>query len=120
MIDVRIQGADFDPGRQLVRLEELGAAAIASFTALADADILVDHYPALARNELARIASEAEARWPLTGLILLHRFGRLVPGERLAFAAVAAEGIDAAQEACAFLTSALRTRAPFWRLTPQD
>jgi molybdopterin synthase catalytic subunit len=118
MIDVRIQAADFDPGRQLVRLEELGNASVASFTAIADcgeAGVTIEHYPALARNELARIAGEAEARWPISGLILIHRYGRLMPGGRLAFAAVAAPLRADALHACAFLVEALATRAPFWR-----
>jgi molybdopterin synthase catalytic subunit len=119
MIDVRIQAADFDPGRQLRRLEELGAAAVASVTAIVDgpdlAEARVDHYPALARRELARIGEDAAARWPLSGIILIHRHGTLAPGARLAFAAAAAPDPAAALDACAYLVEALRTRAPFWR-----
>lgn len=120
MIDVRIQGGDFDPGAQLKRLEELGSACVLSFTAAAEAAedveaLLIDHYPALARSELGRIAAEAEVRWPLAGVILIHRHGRIAPGARLAFAAVAAREPGAALEACAFLAEALRRRAPFWR-----
>jgi molybdopterin synthase catalytic subunit len=120
MIDVRVQAGDFEPGRQLRRLEELGNASVAAFTALVDgadlAESRIEHYPALARNELAAIAAEAGARWPLAGIILIHRHGALAPGARLAFAAVAAADPAAALEACAFLTHALRTRAPFWRM----
>jgi molybdopterin synthase catalytic subunit len=120
MIDVRVQAGDFDPGRQLKRLEDLGAGTVVSFTAAADTAedveaLHIDHYPALARSELARIAADAEARWPLPGIILIHRHGRLAPGARLAFAAVASPSPDAALQACAFLAEALRTRAPFWR-----
>lgn len=120
MIDVRVQAADFDPGRQLARLGELKHAAIASYTGLVDADdeveaVHVDHYPALARSELARLAEEAEARWPLGAAILIHRHGRFAPGDRLAFAAAAAADPEAALAACAFLAEGLRTRAPFWR-----
>jgi molybdopterin synthase catalytic subunit len=120
VIDARAQAADFDPGRQLARLAELGAPCIASFTASAVAEgdvtqLVVDHYPALAKNELARIAAEAAERWSLEGLILIHRHGRIAPGERLAFAAVGCGAHEAALEACGFLAEALRTRAPFWR-----
>lgn len=118
MHDLRIQAADFDPGRQLRRLEELGAAAVAAVTVLVDgadlAALEVEHYPALARTELTRIAAEAAARWPLAGIILVHRHGRLEPGGRLAFAAAAAADPASATAACAFLADALRTRAPFW------
>ena len=123
MIDVRVQAGDFDPGRQLRRLEELGNAGVASFTAIADCvedELVIEHYPALARNELARIAAEAEERWSLAGLILIHRHGRVARGGRLAFAAVAAPDRAAALDACAFLVDALATRAPFWRKAPAD
>lgn len=118
MIDVRIQAADFDPGRQLARLEALGNSSVASFTAVAECGeegIRVEHYPALAKTELAAIAAEAEALWPLAGLILIHRYGQFAAGDRIAFAAVAAPGRPAALEACAWLVEALATRAPFWR-----
>ncbi len=120
MIDVRVQAGDFDPGRQLARLGELKPQATASSTGLLKAgdeveSIFVDHYPALAKAELARIAAEAERRWKLAGVILIHRHGRFAPCDRLAFAGVAAAEADAALAACAFLAEALRTRAPFWR-----
>ena len=120
MIDVRIQSADFEPGHQIGRLEALGAGAVVSLAAAARADekvteMLVEHYPALAKNVLNRLAEEAQARWPLAGIILIHRHGRFAPGERLAFAAVAAADPDQAVAASSFLLEGLRTRAPFWR-----
>lgn len=120
MIDIRVQAADFKPGHQLQRLEELPVAGIASFVGRLAADeavseIAVEHYAALAKNELTRIAREAEARWGLAGAILIHRHGRFRPGDRVMFAAAAASDPAAAAEACAFLVAALRERAPFWR-----
>ena len=120
MIDVRVQAADFKPGQQLQRLEELSAAGIASFVGRLEADdtvseIAIEHYAALAKNELTRIAQEAEARWGLAGAILIHRHGRFRPGDSVMFAAAAASDPTAAAEACAFLVEALRERAPFWR-----
>ena len=119
MIDVRIQSGDFEPGRQAARLEALAVGAVASVTvgvvAASDVcEIHVDHYPPLARNMLARIAADAEARFGLSGIILLHRHGTLRPGERIAFAAVAAAQPAVALDACASLADALRG-APFWR-----
>lgn len=64
---------------------------------------------------LAAIASEAEARSGLSGIILIHRHGVLVPGERIAFAATCADDPQAALEGCAFTIEALGRRAPFWR-----
>ena len=120
MIDVRVQAADFDPGRQLARLGDLKRRAVASFVGRLDAHepvsaVLVDHYPPLARLELARIAAEADARWPLAGIILIHRHGRLRPFDRILFAGAAAADVEAAEQACAFLVAAARAQAPFWR-----
>ena len=120
MIDIRIQGGDFEPGRQIERLQSLAAGSVASLTVSVQADpeideIFVDHYPALARNVLARIAAEAEASFGLAGIILIHRHGRLAPGDRIAFATAAAAAPAAALDACRHLVEALASRGPFWR-----
>lgn len=120
MIDVRVQAADFEPGRQLARLGDLRKAALASFIGRVEAgdevaEILIDHHASLARAELARIAGEGDARWSLAGIVLIHRHGRLAPGDRALFAAVAASDPTAAQEACAWLVAEMRRCAPFWR-----
>ena len=120
MIDVRIQSGPFDAGRQLKRFGEYGAAGVASFTGILAAGeevgaIEIEHYAALAKSELARIAEEAERRWAVLGIILIHRHGRFAPGDQVLFAAVAAADPDTAQEACRFLVDSLRTRPPFWR-----
>ena len=120
MIDIRIQGGDFEPGRHVERLQSLAAGSVASLTVSVPSDpeiseIFVDHYAALARNELARIAAEAKARFGLTGLILIHRHGRLSPGDRIAFVATAAAAPAAALDACRHLVEAMAARGPFWR-----
>ena len=120
MIDVRVQAADFDPGRQIARLSDLKKRAVLGFTGFAEANdevaaIFIDHYAPLARDELARLAKEAEARWPLAGIILIHRHGRLAPCDRLLFAGIAAPDPHAAQEALDFLVERMRSRIPFWR-----
>ena len=120
MIDVRIQSAAFDAGRQLARLGDLKKKAVASFVGRLEVAedvtaIQVDHHPALAKAELARIAAEAESRWTLAGLVLIHRHGRVEPCDPVLFAGVAASEIAAAETACAFLVEAMRTRPPFWR-----
>jgi len=120
VIDVRIQAADFDPGRQIERLGELSFGALASFTGLAMAGdeveaIHIDHYPALAKTLLTGLAEKAEHDWSLGAVILIHRHGSLAPGDRIAFAGVAAEGQDEALAALGFLADGLRGQAPFWR-----
>ena len=120
MIDVRAQAADFEPGLQLARLEALGKGAVASLIAMVEtkegvSKIVVEQYAAMAKAELGRIAAEAEARWPLAGIILIHRHGTLAPGDRILFVGVAAADREAATEALSFLSEAVRERAPFWR-----
>lgn len=120
MIDIRVQAGSFDPGRQIHRLKELGQAGLASFTGTLVAgeevsEVQIEHYPALAKSELARIAEEAEARWSLAGAIIIHRHGRFSSGEQVLFAAAACADPAGAIEACAFLVAAVRERAPFWR-----
>ena len=119
MIDVRVQTSDFDPGKQIERLGTLGLAGVAGFTGHVAGEELaqasVEHYAAIAKDQLTRIAEEAAGRWSLGGAILIHRFGRFVPGDRLLFAGTATAEPEAALEACRYLVEALRTRAPFWR-----
>jgi molybdopterin synthase catalytic subunit len=120
MIDVRVQSGDFDPGHQLERLRALGRPAIASLLVASEAAddvtaLVVEHYAGMARAELERIAAEAGERWPLDGIILIHRHGRFAPGDRLLFVGVAAQAREAAFASVPFLAAAIRERAPFWR-----
>jgi molybdopterin synthase catalytic subunit len=120
MIDIRVQAGDFDPGRQLARLGELKKTAVTGFTGHIETDedvehVWIDHHAGLARSELQAIAEEAEARWSLAAIILIHRHGRIAPGERALFVGVAAPDVDQALAACAWLVAQIRTRAPFWR-----
>ena len=71
--------------------------------------------PGMAEEEIARAATEAEARWPLLGAIAIHRYGRIAPGERIVFVAVAAAHRGAAFAAAEMLMDYLKTRAPFWK-----
>ena len=120
MTRVRVQPGDFDPGAELVRLETLGGGAVASFTGLVRSDggliaMTLEHYPAMTQSALDVIAREAEARWPLAGLTVIHRHGRLVPGDRIVFVGTVSSHRAAALEACAFLIDWLKTEAPFWK-----
>lgn len=120
MKDVRVQAGGFDPGAELARLEVLGAGAVASFTGLVRGDdgvstLTLEHYPGMTERALDRLADAALARWPLAGLILIHRIGDLAQGERIVFVATASAHRAAALEACAFLIDRLKTDAPFWK-----
>lgn len=123
MITVRVQAEDFDPGVEIAALHagRSDIGAVASFTGLVRADgtlesLTLEHYPAMTVPALQVIAEEAQTRWPLQGGIVIHRHGRLLPGERIVLVAVASAHRAAAFEACAFLMDWLKTKAPFWKL----
>jgi molybdopterin synthase catalytic subunit len=116
--NIRIQRANFDPGLELARIETAGA--VASFTGLVRGEgglssMTLEHYPGMTESALAMLAEKAAARWVLSGIVLIHRIGLLLPGERIVFVATASPHRAAALEACAFLIDHLKTEAPFWK-----
>ena len=95
--------------------------AIASFMGLVRADdgmaaMTLEHYSGFAESEIAKHIAEAKQRWPLQAVRVVHRVGKLTPGERIVFVGVASGHRQAAFEAAAFLMDYLKTRAPFWKL----
>ncbi len=76
----------------------------------------LEHYPAMTEKELARIEAEALDRWPLEESLIIHRYGRLEPGDRIVMVATASAHRQAAFDSCNFLIDWLKTRAPFWKL----
>ena len=121
---IRIQAAPFDPGAELAafgRSLDHGTGGIASFTGLVrDSGGLVamtlEHYPGMTERELEKIEAEALRRWTLTGTLIIHRYGRMLPGEPIVLVSTASAHRRAALEACEFLIDWLKTRAPFWKL----
>jgi molybdopterin synthase catalytic subunit len=119
-LDVRVQAEDFDPGAELVALEALGGGGIASFTGLVRDDggleaLHLEHYPAMTQAQVAAVADDAAARWPLLGVTVIHRFGTLPVGARIVFVGTASSHRTAALESCAFLIDWLKVAAPFWK-----
>jgi molybdopterin synthase catalytic subunit len=117
---VLIQEADFDAGAELGALGALGAGGVASFVGHVRGDgglisLTLEHYPAMTSASLEVLAAEAESRWPLLGVVIIHRVGRLVPGDQIVLAAAASAHRAAALEACALLIDRLKTDAPFWK-----
>jgi molybdopterin synthase catalytic subunit len=117
---VSVQQADFDPGQELAVLEQLGVGGVASFTGVCRGDdgvleMMLEHYPGMTEKALNRLAEEAERRWSLAGVILIHRVGTLCPGDRIVLVATASLHRAAALESCAFLIDQLKTSAPFWK-----
>lgn len=77
--------------------------------------LTLEHYPAMTEAAIARIMGEAEQRWELLGCTVIHRVGRLAPGEPIVLVLAAAPHRHAALEATAFLIDWLKTKAPFWK-----
>jgi len=118
---IRIQPEDFDTAAEIARLNaSTDVGAVATFTGHVRADdgliaLTLEHYPAMTEREIARHVAEAEERWPLLGVTIIHRVGRLVPGDRIVFVGVASSHRHAAFEACEFLMDYLKIHAPFWK-----
>ncbi|MBS0275839.1 MAG: molybdenum cofactor biosynthesis protein MoaE [Proteobacteria bacterium] len=120
MIAIRIQTGDFDIAAEIAKLDAENTGAVATFTGKVRKEgdltaLTLEHYPQMTEREIARIAGDAQTRWPLLGVTIVHRIGRLLPGDKIVLVAVAAQHRHAAFEACAFLMDYLKTRAPFWK-----
>ena len=144
-MSVSVQEADFDAGAEIASLsagrEDVGA--VASFVGLVRADkaaavmppsqpgavspadgagatatvqsMTLEHYPGMTENALEAIVAEARGRWDICGVRVIHRVGRLLPGDRIVLVAVASAHRGEAFAACEFIMDYLKTRAPFWK-----
>lgn len=120
---IKLTDAPFDPGILLTEFSKgrIETGAIATFTGIARAEqgstaiLELEAYPGFTESEIGRIAEEAQVRWSLHDLSILHRVGRIAPGEPIVFVATAAGHRRAAFEACDFLMDYLKSRAPFWK-----
>jgi|SRR5215472_3955937 len=124
-VTIRIQQADFDIAREIALLTRgrTDIGAVVSFSGICRgtegggeiAALTLEHYPGMAETEIERRAQEAVTRWPLQGLTVLHRFGRIEPGQNIVLVLTASEHRQAAFEAAEFLMDYLKTSAPFWK-----
>lgn len=129
-MSVSVQEADFDAGAEIAALsvgrEDVGA--VASFVGLVRADkstdqtgadvvraMTLEHYPGMTGRALEAIVEEARGRWNVFGVRVIHRVGRLRPGDRIVLVAVASAHRGDAFAACEFIMDYLKTRAPFWK-----
>jgi molybdopterin synthase catalytic subunit len=80
----------------------------------------LEHYPGMTEKKLSEIEAEANQRWPLAASLIIHRYGRLAPGDQIVFVACASAHRQAAFDACQFLMDWLKTDAPFWKLEHTD
>jgi molybdopterin synthase catalytic subunit len=124
-VTIRIQQADFDAAREIAALtngrSDIGA--VVSFSGIcrgseggeAIAALTLEHYPDMAEAEIARHTETAMSRWPLLGLTVIHRTGRIAAGENIVLVVTASSHRQAAFEAAEFLMDYLKTSAPFWK-----
>lgn len=122
---IRLQREAFDAGAEVERMTRgrTDIGAVVTFTGICRADengepiaaLTLEHYPGMADAEVTRHVEEALARWPLLGVTVVHRYGRIVPGEAIVLVVTASSHRDAAFAAASFLMDYLKTRAPFWK-----
>ena len=125
MARVRVQTEDFDVGRELGALTEgrRDVGGLASFVGLVrDANdghaiqgMTLEHYPGMTEKALEDICSQAAARWKLIDVLVIHRVGALMPGDRIVLVGVTSAHRGEAFAACEFIMDYLKTRAPFWK-----
>ena len=124
-VTIRIQQADFDIAQEISALTQgrTDIGAVVSFSGICRgregsetiAALTLEHYPGMAEAEIQRHADEAMARWPLTGLTVIHRVGRITPGENIVVVLAASQHRQAAFQAAEFLMDYLKANAPFWK-----
>lgn len=127
---VRVQQEDFDLAREMKAMTDgnHNVGGLCSFVGLVrdmnDGDdvsaMTLEHYPGMTEKMLERIEAEACARWPLEDSLIIHRYGRMEPGEQIVLVAAASAHRQAAFEACNFLIDWLKTKAPFWKVEEND
>ena len=130
-MSVAVQQADFDAGAEIAALSagRADVGAVASFVGLVRADkaddaavlagtvraMTLEHYPGMTEQALEEIVADAGRRWSLLAVRVIHRVGRLLPGDRIVFVGVASAHRGDAFAACEFIMDYLKTRAPFWK-----
>jgi molybdopterin synthase catalytic subunit len=124
-VTIRIQEADFDIGQEISALTKARTdiGAVVSFSGICRgsegdesiAGLTLEHYPGMAEAEIARHAETAMSRWPLSGLSVIHRVGRITPGENIVLVLTASQHRQAAFAAAEFLIDYLKANAPFWK-----
>jgi len=122
---VRLQREPFDAAAEAAKIARgrSDVGALVTFTGVCRgtengepiAALTLEHYPGMAESEIERHAAEAAERWPLLGATIIHRYGRIVPGEDIVLVVTASSHREAAFAAAEFLMDYLKTRAPFWK-----
>ena len=123
---IKVQRENFDVGAELATLyaDRQNVGAVASFIGLVRdvagpgelSAMTLEHYPGMTENQLQQLEADALQRWPLDRVLIIHRYGRLLPGDQIVLCATTSAHREAAFAACTFLMDWLKTKAPFWKL----
>lgn len=124
-VKISVQNEDFSlqVEADALRAQSRGIGAVVTFSGLVrdlseGADVrglFLEHYPGMTEKSLQAIAGQAQARWPLLGITIIHRIGKLLAGEQIVFVGVSSAHRGAAFAACEFIMDYLKTQAPFWK-----
>jgi molybdopterin synthase catalytic subunit len=128
--NIALQREPFDAGTEVAALTRgrTDIGAVVTFTGICRGEesgapiaaLTLEHYPEMAHAEIARQVEAAQARWSLLGVRIIHRFGRITPGEEIVLVVTASSHRHDAFAAAEFLMDYLKTRAPFWKVVEQD
>ena len=127
---IKVQLEDFDVGAEIGRLTEGNAqvGGLSCFVGLVRdlahdekiSSMTLEHYPGMTERQLEGLEAEARQRWPLQEVLIIHRYGKLLPGDRIVLVATASAHREASLESCQFLIDWLKTKAPFWKLEDME
>jgi molybdopterin synthase catalytic subunit len=127
---IRVQTEDFDIGAEITQITEGNTeiGGLASFVGLVRdyagdekiSAMTLEHYPGMTENKLEALEAEARERWQLQDVLIVHRYGRLEPGDRIVLVVTASPHREASLESCQFLIDWLKTKAPFWKLEERE
>ena len=122
---IRVQEEDFNVGTEIQSMTDgkIDVGALACFVGLVRdvagddhiESMTLEHYPGMTERQLEKLEAEARQRWPLNEVLVVHRYGTLMPGDRIVLVATASPHREAALAACQFLIDWLKTDAPFWK-----
>lgn len=122
---IRVQTEDFDLKTEYDSLREISApcGAVVLFTGLVRdflppqqlVDLTLEHYPVMTEHALHKLVEQARSRWHLSGVTIIHRTGRLMPGDQIVMIGVSSAHRASAFDAAQFLMDKLKTIAPFWK-----
>ena len=123
---IKVQRENFDVGAELATLyaDRQNVGAVAAFIGLVRdvagpgelSAMTLEHYPGMTEKQLQQLEADALQRWPLDRVLIIHRYGRLLPGDQIVLCATTSAHREAALAACTFLMDWLKTKAPFWKL----